>query len=63
MVETKKLSLEELKQKAGSIQKGEAVEKITGGDWSDCHGYWGQLHKVIRGEIPLFPMKHDGPIY
>lgn len=43
----KKLSLAELKEKANNISQNEMMEKIQGGTWSDCHGFWGGLHKAI----------------
>ena len=51
MEQVKKLSLAELKEKANTIDKGEAMEKIQGGDWADCHGKAGQLEKRFYQQV------------
>ncbi|GEM_PF-5465260 len=49
-VEVRRLSLAELKVKANAIEKGEILEKVQGGGWSDCHGATGGIGKWWRGD-------------
>ena len=51
-VATKKLSFAELKEKATNTSQNEVMEKIQGGAWHDCHGFWGTLVKAM--------IKHGG---
>lgn len=46
-METKRLSLDAFKTKANNVETGKVLEKVQGGSWSDCHGYWGQMRKII----------------
>lgn len=46
---TKRLSLAELKEKANTIEKSEALESVQGGNaLGDCHGWWGQAGKYLQ---------------
>jgi|TARA_B110000037_G_C17127386_1_gene508849 hypothetical protein len=40
-----KLSLADFKAKAENVNTNEVLEKVQGGDWGDCHGFWGQAAK------------------
>ncbi|CAA7197319.1 hypothetical protein [Chryseobacterium potabilaquae] len=44
--QTKKISLDAFKEMAEKVQTEEVMQKVEGGDQSDCHGFWGQAHKV-----------------
>jgi hypothetical protein len=46
----KKLTLAELKAKAAKTDKKEALEKVQGGNFADCHGFLGPIGKWWRGE-------------
>ena len=50
MKNTGRLTLAELKAKAEVISNEAALEKVKGGNWSDCHGFSGRLGKWWRGE-------------
>lgn len=51
MEQVKKLTLAELKAKANSIEQNEALEKIQGGGFNDCHGRSGQVGKSFYNEV------------
>ena len=36
-----RLSLADLKAKANATETNAVLEKVQGGSWSDCHGFWG----------------------
>ncbi len=40
-----KLSLADFKAKAEKVEKNELLEKVQGGAWDDCHGFWGEWKK------------------
>ena len=42
-----RLSLAEFKTKAENVNTSEVLEKVQGGDLSDCHGFWGQVGKIF----------------
>jgi|GEM_PF-2474955 len=42
----KRLSLDAFKQKAESLTTDDVLEKVQGGDWSDCHGCDGTWAKA-----------------
>ena len=47
----KRLSLAELKEKANATSNVAALEKIKGGDWSDCHGcptFWSKCRSYLK---------------
>ncbi|MFP8894376.1 hypothetical protein [Chryseobacterium sp. EZn1] len=44
--QNKKLSLDAFKEMAEKVQTEEVMQKVEGGDSSDCHGFWGQAHKA-----------------
>ncbi|MFN5847010.1 MAG: hypothetical protein ACK5UE_09350 [Chitinophagales bacterium] len=46
-LETKKLSFAELKEKANNTSQNEMMEKIQGGAFADCHGFWGGVGKAV----------------
>jgi hypothetical protein len=46
-MKTEKLSFDAFKQMAECVQSQDVMEQIEGGSWSDCHGFWGQLHKFL----------------
>ncbi|MBB5619558.1 hypothetical protein HDE69_000594 [Pedobacter cryoconitis] len=46
MVQTKKLSLAELKLKASTIEGNEVLEKIQGGVSSDCHSPKSKMDQI-----------------
>ena len=50
-----KLNLDDFKSMANNVQEQDAMNNIEGGlsDWSDCHGFWGQLHKFIVEVLPI----------
>lgn len=50
MKTTGRLTLDEVKAKAGAINNNEALEKVRGGDFKDCHGFLGPVGKWWRGE-------------
>lgn len=55
-MKTEKLSLDAFKAMADNVQTEEAMSKIEGGlenSWSDCHGFWGQLHKFVIEVLPI----------
>ncbi|MFH4968282.1 hypothetical protein V8G61_08770 [Gaetbulibacter sp. M240] len=41
-----RLSLDAFKAKAENININEVLEKVQGGDWSDCHGCDGTWAKI-----------------
>lgn len=41
------MSLADFKIKAEKTEKNVILEKIQGGAWGDCHGFWGQYQKAI----------------
>ena len=41
-----KLSLEAFKAKAENVSTNEVLEKVQGGNWSDCHGCDGTWAKI-----------------
>ncbi len=43
----KRLSLEAFKAKAENVKTDEVLEKVQGGSWSDCHGFWGSFNKAL----------------
>ncbi|MEK6155029.1 hypothetical protein WIW50_17290 [Flavobacteriaceae bacterium 3-367] len=45
-MQTTRLSLAEFKTKAEKIQASDVLEKVQGGGQGDCHGFWGQAHKL-----------------
>ncbi|CAA7393231.1 hypothetical protein [Chryseobacterium fistulae] len=45
--QTKKLSLDAFKDMAEKVQTEEVMQKVEGGDFSECHGTTGQIAKVI----------------
>lgn len=45
-----RLTLDEVKAKASAINKSEALEKVRGGNFKDCHGFLGPIWKYSRGE-------------
>ncbi|WP_445710767.1 hypothetical protein [Flavobacterium sp.] len=51
-----KLSLDALKERAENLQSEEVMNKIEGGGWSDCHGFWGGIGKAWRAD-----KKENGP--
>ncbi len=42
----KRLSLEAFKAKAENVNTSDVLEKVQGGDWSDCHGCDGTWAKI-----------------
>jgi hypothetical protein len=46
-MKTEKLSFEAFKAMADNVQEQDAMSNIEGGDWYDCHGFWGGLHKFL----------------
>ena len=42
-----RLSFEAFKAKAENVNTNEVLEKVQGGDWSDCHGFWGAVGKAF----------------
>jgi len=42
-----RLSLADFKAKAEITNTNDVLEKVQGGDMSDCHGFWGQLAKIF----------------
>ncbi|WP_316820484.1 hypothetical protein [Pedobacter gandavensis] len=51
MVQTKKLSLADLKVKASTIESSDVLEKIQGGMASDCHspkGFWDSVKSYLK---------------
>ena len=42
----KRLSLDAFKAKAENLNTNEVLEKVQGGDWSDCHGCSGTWAKI-----------------
>jgi hypothetical protein len=47
-MKTKKLSLDEFKALEKNVKIEEAMEQVNGGNWSDCHGFWGTVGKSFR---------------
>lgn len=50
-----RMSFEAFKKKAEEIDQSSVMKKIKGGSWSDCHGFWGQVGKAVRGYDPSDP--------
>ncbi|WP_454045897.1 hypothetical protein [Chryseobacterium sp. Marseille-Q8038] len=49
--QTKKLSLDAFKKMAEKVQTEEVMQKVEGGDWTDCHGISGALVKAVGNFI------------
>jgi hypothetical protein len=47
-MKTEKLSLDAFKAMAENVQEQEVMSQIEGGNWSDCHGFWGTVGKSFR---------------
>ncbi|WP_207555635.1 hypothetical protein [Tenacibaculum maritimum] len=48
---SKRLSLADFKAKAENVNTNEVLEKIQGGDYSECHGTLGSFYKALK----MFP--------
>lgn len=49
-MKNERLSLDAFKAKAENVNTNEVLEKVQGGGWSDCHGYWGKVGKYVGGD-------------
>jgi hypothetical protein len=52
----KRLSLEAFKAKAENVSTNEVLEKIQGGDWSDCHGcngFWAKFKNYLKWQATV----------
>ncbi len=55
----KRLSLEAFKAKVENVNTDKVLEKVQGGNWSDCHGCDGTGAKVMNYLKDLFTPDED----